>query len=300
VIRGSAIASIAVLLLSGCLSWHRGALPTAPEGGRYAEVRGARIHYLDAGTGPAVVLIHGFASSLNVWSEVRSRLVVDHRVVALDLKGFGLSDRPPGDYTPLEQAHIVLDLLTQLGIEQAAWVGHSYGASVALMAALEAPGRVTQLALYDAWVFEEQLPTFFHWARADGVGEALFALFHDQRPEDRMALAYYDPDTYLTEELVDAVKASLSRPGTEAAALATARGMRFGDVQWRYRRVRKPVLLLWGEQDRVAPLRFGERLLRELPNATLRAFPQCGHFPMHEAVRPSTAALARFLGGGDA
>jgi pimeloyl-ACP methyl ester carboxylesterase len=188
-------------------------------------------------------MIHGFASGLHTWKKVIPELTDDHRVLALDLKGFGWSDRPEGDYSPAEQARVVLALMDARGIERAAIVGHSYGASVALALALAAPERVTRLVLYDAWVYEAQLPTFFHMARSDGVGEALFAAFYDQRPEDRMALAFHDP-TIIEQDFVDHAVEMLARPGTRAAALAAVRAMRYGEIEAQYGTIDKPVLLL--------------------------------------------------------
>jgi pimeloyl-ACP methyl ester carboxylesterase len=160
--------------------------------------------------------------------------------------------------------------------------------------ALAAPERVTRLVLYDAWVYEAQLPTFFHMARSDGVGEALFAAFYDQRPEDRMALAFHDP-TIIEQDFVDHAVEMLARPGTRAAALAAVRAMRYGEIEAQYGTIDKPVLLLWGEDDLVTPVAYGNRLHTELPNARLETFADCGHFPMIEAFHPSTRALVAFL-----
>lgn len=276
------------------MSFHQGALPGEPERARFAEVAGARVRYIDVGEGPAVVLIHGFASSLDVWPAVVEALEKKHRVIALDLKGFGWSDRPDGDYSPAAQAQLVIALLDRLGVKQAAFVGHSWGSSVVLTLALRAPERVTRIALYDAWVYEAQLPTAFLFSRADGVGEAIFGLFYDQRPDDKIELAFYDP-TLLSQELVDDVEEQLARPGTTAAALAAVRGQRYEEIEKRYKEIEKPVLLLWGREDRVTTLEYGERLSNELPNAKLVVYPQCGHFPMIEAKNPSTRELVKFL-----
>ena len=281
-------------LLTGCLAFHRGPMPGEPAGATFADVDGARVRYVDVGKGPAVVLIHGFASSLETWSGVVPKLAKSHRVIALDLKGFGWTDRPAGDYSPEAQAKLVLDLLTQRGVDRAALVGHSWGASVALAAALAAPQRVTRLALYDAWAYEEQLPSFILWSRVPGVGEALFGLWYDQRPDERLAAAFYDK-RYVTEDLAEAVDRALKRPGTKAAALAAARGQRFRALQSRYREVTQPTLLLWGREDRVSLCSVGVRLAADLPNAKLTVFPSCGHFPMIEAADASTDALATFL-----
>jgi pimeloyl-ACP methyl ester carboxylesterase len=313
----------------GCLSFHKGPMPGEPAGARWAEIDGVRVRYTDTGepeaatttapaapkgdepstntsptpsasttptasTRPTVVLVHGFASALEVWQPVAAQLAKSHRVIALDLKGFGWTDRPEGDYSPEAQAKLVLRLLDHRGISRTAIVAHSWGSSVALAASMQAPERVTKLALYDAWVYEEQLPTFFHWARAEGVGEALFGLFYKERADERIALAFYDKK-YVTEPFVEAVDAALDRPGTLAAALAAVRGQNYADAEKRYRAIDKPTMLLWGREDIVTPLRYGERLARDLPNAKLVTYPRCGHFPMIEALSASTRDLVAFL-----
>jgi 2-hydroxymuconate-semialdehyde hydrolase len=280
--------------LGGCLAFHQGAMPGEPEGATFLDVDGTRVRYVDEGEGSAVVLIHGFASSLETWATVTPELRNRHRVLAMDLRGFGWTDRPEGDYSPDAQARLVLALMDARGIERAAFVGHSYGASVVLRIALLAPERVTRIALYDAWAYSSQLPTFFHMARADGIGEALFAIWYGERSEDRIALAFYDR-AFVTQELVDDVERALRRPGTHAAALAAVRAMRYEEQESRYREIEQPALLLWGREDRVTPVGVGERLSRDLPGARLVVYPRCGHFPMIEHARQSARELARFL-----
>lgn len=283
------------LLVAGCLDFHSGPVPGAPKGAQFASLKGTRIHFSDSGEGPPVVLVHGFASSLNVWTGVKKALLPAHRVLALDLKGFGYSSRPEGDYSPKAQAEVVLALLDARGVEGPVdFVAHSWGSSVVLELALIAPERVRKIALYDAWVYEDQLPSTFAWARADGMGELLIGAFYDERADEKMASAFYDPK-YVTEALVDTVEDQLARPGTKAAALAAIRGQRYEDIEARYKKIDKPVLLLWGREDRVTTLDHGERLSKELPNAHLLVYPQCGHFPMIEAVSPSTRDLVDFL-----
>jgi pimeloyl-ACP methyl ester carboxylesterase len=257
-------------------------------------VNGARVRFTDVGEGPAVVLLHGFASSLETWDLLAPVLRARHRVIAVDLKGFGWTDRPAGDYSPQAQAAMVLALLDQRGVKDVAVVAHSYGASVALAMALAAPERVRRLALYDAWVYEEQLPSFFLWSRAKGLGETLFALFYEERPEDKLALAFYDPSR-VPERLIEDVERAFARPGTRAAALAAVRGMRYAQVQGRYRTIDKPVLLLWGREDVVTPVSIGERLARDLPRSRLVVYPRCGHLAMLEAAAATNAEVATFL-----
>ena len=320
----------------GCLSFHKGPMPGEPTNARFADVDGVRVRYIDTGepeapvvneakprtdangeptespkpastsasapsssTKPTVVLVHGFASSIEAWSGVVPALTKTHRVIALDLKGFGWTDRPAGDYSPDAQAKLVWHLLDQRGVKSSAIVAHSWGSSVALAASLQAPERVTRIALYDAWVYEEQLPTFFHWARAEGVGEALFGLYYKERADERMALAFFDKK-YVSEKLVESVEEALDRPGTLAAALAAVRGQDYTDAQRRYGKVDKLTLLMWGREDIVTPLKYGERLTRDLPQSKLVVYPRCGHFPMIEALAASNHDLVQFLNEGSA
>ncbi len=267
----------------------------APKGARFVDAGGARVHVLDEGEGSPVVFIHGFASSLGTWKPMVPKLAKEHRVIALDLKGFGWTSRPPGDYSPAAQADLVLEVLDRLEVEEpVALVAHSWGSGVALQVALKKPERVERIALYDAWVYQEQLPTAFFLMRAPGVGEVLMDAFYDERTDDKLLLGFHDP-RFVTEELAQNVAEQLSRPGTHAGALAAIRGQEYAEVEKRYRTIDKPVLLLWGREDRVTPLSIGERLLRELPDARLISYPGCGHFPMIEARAPSTRDLAAFL-----
>jgi pimeloyl-ACP methyl ester carboxylesterase len=290
--------TIAALCLTGCLAFHKGAMPGEPAGAAFVEVAGARVRYVDVGQGPAVVLLHGFASSLETWATVVPALAQGHRVLALDLKGFGWTDRPEGDYSPEAQARLVLAVMDARGIKDAAVVAHSWGTSVALAMALAAPERVTRLALYDAWAYAEQLPVFFRMSEARVVGEALFAAFYDERPDDKLEHAFFDKEA-IPQPLIDAVEQALERPGTKAAALAAVRGQGrdFAVQQKKYRSIAAPTLLLWGREDEVTWLEFGERLAQELPRARLVVYPRCGHFPMLEATAASNRDLVAFLDG---
>jgi pimeloyl-ACP methyl ester carboxylesterase len=309
---------LVIVTMCGCLSWHQGPMEGEPKTATFLELEGARVRYLDTDESqkpvqtdegneavaaaskdkPTVVLVHGFASSIENWVTVIPLLSKSYRVLALDLKGFGWTDRPEGDYSPEAEAKIILKLMDMRGVKQAAIVAHSWGTSVAMQALLMAPDRFTRVAFYDAWLYEDQLPAFFHWARVGGVGEALFGAFYDQRPDERMSLAFYDKK-FVSERLVEEVEKALDRPGTRAAALAGSRGMHYAELEGRYKLMDKPTLILWGREDAVTPIRYGERLSRELPNARMVVYPRCGHFPMLEARDASNRDLMAFLAGKD-
>ena len=291
---GRALCAAALVALAACPSFHAGPLPGAPADATFADVDGVHLHYRAVGSGPTVVMLHGYGASLDLWRPVQDALAAHHRVIAVDLKGFGWSSRPAGDYSPAAEATLVWHLLDQLGVDQVSIVGHSWGSSVSLAMVLAQPARVRRIALYAAYVFDAQLPSFFRWAQVDGIGEVLFALNYKNNVEERVGLAYHDP-RFVTQARVEHVLAELDRPGTTAAALAAARGQHLGAMERRYHEITQPTLLLWGDDDLVTPLRFGQRLAGALPDATLKVYPACGHIPMVEAATATTRDLVRFL-----
>ena len=281
-------------LCAGCPKFHPEPLPGAPADATFVDVDGVHVRYREVGQGPAVVLLHGYSASLESWAGVAPVLAQDHRVIALDLKGFGWSSRPDGDYSPAAQAELVWHVLDKLGVTDVAIVGHSWGTSVALSMAVARPERTRKVALYSAYVYDEQVPSFLRWAQVGGIGELLFGLFYSERIEDRAPLAYHD-ERFVTQARVERVEADLDRPGTVAGALATARGHHFAALHEKLVGFDRPVLLLWGENDQVTPIRFAYRLREELANAELKTYPRCGHIPMVEARTTSTRDLVAFL-----
>ena len=297
-----------VVVLAGCPRFHAEPLPGAPADATFVDVDGVHVRYREAGKkdAPVVVLIHGFGASSDSWLPVIPALASTHRVIAIDLKGFGWSSRPEGDYSPAAQAKLVWRVLDKLGVVEASLVGHSWGTSVVMSMMVAQPARVPRIALYSAYVYDDQVPGFFRWAEKSGLGELLFGLYYKERIDERAALAYYD-ERFITEPRVERVKRDLAKPGTAAAALAAARGHHFSELHRAIARTpfgrnaatsdgshTKPVLLLWGEQDQVTPIRFAHRLVAELGNAELKTYQRTGHIPMVEAPQ-STRDLVTFL-----
>jgi pimeloyl-ACP methyl ester carboxylesterase len=287
--------NLAAPFLGRSLSFHPGPLPGEPAGATFAEIEGVRLRYIEAGSGEPVVFIHGFAASLEMWRRTFRTVATRNRTLAVDLKGFGWSARPQGDYSHQAQAALLWKFLEVRGVDSATLVGHSWGASVALAMALQAPHRVRRLALYSAWVYQEQLPPFLPLVLGPFVGESLFSIWFQQRTRYRLALAFHDI-RFVTRGLVADVEQMLSLPGSAAGALAAVRAMDFAAQQRRYPRLEIPTLLLWGRDDSLTPPSVAERLKRDL-RARLCVYPSCGHFPMIEAARASNRDLAAFLAG---
>jgi pimeloyl-ACP methyl ester carboxylesterase len=118
----------------------------------YAEVNGVRLHYLSAGKGDPVILLHGYTQSSHMWLPLIAELAKDHLVIAPDLRGFGKSGTPSGPYTKSVMAQDVHALAASLGIKSAKVVGHDIGLMVAYAYAAQYPAEVGKIALLDAFL----------------------------------------------------------------------------------------------------------------------------------------------------
>jgi len=260
------------------------------EGVTFVDVRDAWLRVRDRGpktsTKTPLVLLHGFGSRLETWRAVQDALAVDRRVIAFDHKGFGHSERSDGDYGPEKHARDVVAVMDALGIKTAVLAGHSYGGGVALRVALRAPDRVAGLGLVDTFALQEQVPTSFAWAKAPLLGESIFSTLFTEMPGEKYVLAFHDGQRFATAEVLDEVHALQERPGSTFAELGTVRGMDYASVQDAYGKAtaRLPRVVVWGDSDRVTPLRQGKALATAL-DAPLVVVPACGHVPSWE--RPS-------------
>src|SRR2546423_12378032 len=195
------IAGAATLAIAGKLlarprdaDWHKNRhVVFHSDHSRFLDVDGMRVHFQEAGdaNAPALILIHGFASSTLVWSKVFLRLAHEgYRVIAVDLLGYGYSAKPRnGEYTIAGQAKLLLRLLDHLGIEKAVFVGSSYGGAVAAPCALEYSDRGEKLVLVGT--VNNNQPFRFTVMRLFGsppVGEVVSPLLIGSRPFIRRAV----------------------------------------------------------------------------------------------------------------
>ncbi|MCU1281235.1 MAG: hydrolase, alpha/beta fold family [bacterium] len=288
------------VLSAGCVHFQTGASDPLPAAERVVVGTRGQLRVIDKnpnGARETVLLVHGYGSSSASYAPVMDALAAHLRVIAIDLPGFGKSDRREGDYTPDALADVLADVLSQKGITRAHVVGHSWGSSVVLAFARRHPALLDRLVVISGWVYDEQLLPLMRWARLPGFGEALYGTFYRNAIGERLYLNFVDP-ILVTQNVVDEVGKQMALEGAVAAALAAARGMhRFAETESEYRTVRNPTLLLWGREDRVARLAYGERLARELPHARLVVLPRCGHIPMWECSGETSAALIEFLTG---
>jgi pimeloyl-ACP methyl ester carboxylesterase len=268
---------------------------------RFIDVDGVRVHYQEAGdeSAPALVLIHGFASSTLVWSKVFVKLAeAGYRVIASDLLGYGYSAKPRnGEYTIAGQAKLLTRLLDKLGIPRAIFVGSSYGGAVAATCALDYPDRVEKLILVGT--VNDNRPLAFRLMRLFGsplFGDVVSPLLIGSRRllRRRMKQVYDRHEWVIDERRVDARHLPLRAAGTQRAIIRTVRSWDAERISRDAHLITQPTLLLWGENDQEIPLADGERLHADIPNSRLKVFLECGHLPHEEYPEAFTNVVIDF------
>jgi Predicted hydrolases or acyltransferases (alpha/beta hydrolase superfamily) len=271
------------------------------EHSRFIDVDGIRVHYQEAGdaNAPALVLIHGFASSTLVWSKVFLALAQEgYRVIAVDMLGYGYSAKPRnGEYTIAGQAKLLTRLLDCLGIARAIFIGSSYGGAVAATCALDYPDRVEKLVLVGT--VNNNRPLAYKLMRVFGspvFGDVVSPLLIGSRRllRRRMKRVYDRHSWVLDERRVEARHLPLRASGTQRAIIRTVRGWDAERISRDAHLISQPTLLLWGENDLEIPLADGERLHAEIPGSRLIVFLNCGHLPHEEYPEAFTNLVIDF------
>lgn len=274
--------------------------------GQFFEWQGHRLYYLEQGqaSAPAIVLIHGFGSSVYTWRHLIEPLARTHRVLAIDLLGFGFSDKPdaPQLYSIDAFSQQVFALMDQRQVKRAVFAGNSMGGKISLLAAQRAPERVQKLVLIDAAAYPRSesgdggdRPLILSLAAQPCVGEVLTQFNSRSRVQAMLEDVYHD-DSKIVPADVDAYYAPLQMDGGSRAALALLRSQDFGgNIADGIPGIQAPALVLWGATDRWIPLKLGERLAGDLPNAKLTVFPDVGHVPQEEAPELVLQAMRDFL-----
>ena len=275
---------------------------------RELAVRGARIRVRCSGAQdrPPLLLLHGIGRSLEDWDAQHDRLAGDHRVISVDLPGFGLSDPPPGRVTLAALADGVAATVDALGEHRPLHVmGNSLGGAVAMRMLAAAPARIATLTLVNSAGFGKEVTAALRILAVPGLGKPLLRRI-DARSAYRIERSLFHDRAHVTPERVDLAVRVAARPHNarvflEAARdLGTFRGVR---ASWRQTLLgqvaaqAKPTLIVWGERDLILPAAHLAAARAAFPHAQTHLFPDTGHLPQIERaddfadlVRPFLAA----------
>ncbi len=270
---------------------------------RFLELPEGKLHYIDEGTGPALVFVHGTPSFSYDFREQVRALRSRYRCIALDHLGFGLSDRPERIDDPLAlHTRNLARLLDALGVDRYALVAHDFGGPIALPLAMAEPERVRALCLMNTWAWSmNEDPEFSKIRRVAGSGLMRFLYLYANFSARVMAKSSWGTRAPLTRNrhrhFTGLFPNRASRAGTWAFAKSLvsedarydAIGAGLGALQ------NVPSLVIWGTADRFIGPPHLARWKRELPNARFVELENIGHFPEDEAASDVLAALEPLL-----
>jgi pimeloyl-ACP methyl ester carboxylesterase len=269
--------------------------------GEFIDVSGARLYYYAAGSrgvGEPVVFLHGFPTSSHLWNDVVSLMPKGHRLVVVDLLGYGRSDRPAGRAVSVRgHAERVLGLLDALSINYACIVGHDLGGGIAQMMALRWPARVARLCLINSVAFDA-------WpGREVKVARAMLPLTRHLPPNWVLSVLRTDLlRGYMTADRGAHSVDMYVRPfaGTEGreALVEHVVSLDAGETKLlepRLKDIVAPTAIVWGAEDPFLHASIGHRLQSLIPGATLEVIPDARHFTPEEAPERVAAVVSELL-----
>lgn len=271
---------------------------------KYLTVGQLNVHYVEAGEGPVVLLVHGLGTSLITWYRNIDPLVeAGYRVIALDLPGHGDSDKPRDmSYDPEAAPIFLKGFLEALGVERATVVGSSAGGLLVAMFALAHPEMVEKLVLVASGGLGYEVSWFLRIVSVPGLGELLYQpRLH--RTADIAKFLFHQPPPFL-DEVMPEMQRVRNLPGSRFAALRAIRssinllGLRKQrHILHRLKRLPAPLMIVWGQEDVIIPVSHAASVMEELPQSVVHIISECGHWPHMEKSEEFNGHLLRFLVG---
>ncbi len=265
---------------------------------RFATPHGA-LSYVDVGRGPTVLLVHGTPSWSFEWRHVIAALATDHRVIAPDHLGFGLSDKPAGaPLAPADHAERLRALVAHLDLTNVTLVVHDFGGPIGLPLALATDGRVAKVVILNSWMWSNEgdrsVARVARFVRS-ALGRFLYLRLN---ASPRWILpAALGKRSALTKaahrHYVAPFAAREDRAGPYAMALALSGASAFYAELWSRREAlaKLPLTIVWGEKDPAFREAHLEKWIAAFPRARVLRLPEVGHFPAEEAPRAVAEAI---------
>lgn len=271
----------------------------------FLDIHGKRRAFVKTGSGPAILLLHGLGADHTTWAPVIEPLAQRYTVIAPDLLGHGQSDKPRADYTLGGYANGMRDLLTVLGIKRVTVVGHSFGGGVAMQFAYQYPERTDRIALVAPGGLGPEVTPLIRAISTPGF-EQLMALLtlpvvrHVNSTALRLLAAAGTSHTRDLDEVAD-IYETFKDPQARAAIRHVVRAV----VDWRgqvvtmsdraYLTASMPMCVVWGEDDRVIPVRHAYNAGALAPEARIELVPDAGHFPHKDHPQRFVRILDQFV-----
>ncbi len=271
---------------------------------RFVELQpGLNVHYRDEGKrdGRVVVLIHGSNASLHTWEPWVKRLGNDYRIISMDLPGHGLTGVDPArTYDNASYVGVVDRLLTKLGVGKAVIGGNSMGGGVSWMYALAHPEKTEALLLVDAGgqpqAKPDELPIGFRLMRMPVIKEAARLIaprsIFESSIQNTMSV-----QSKIDDALIDRYWELNRYPGNREATMKrfSSPGSMKSGTKEQLATIKVPVMIMWGEEDKLIPVSSARWFAEAIPGAKLAVYPDVGHIPMEEVPDQSAADVKAWL-----
>lgn len=268
--------------------------------GKFIELDGVRLHYMEKGSGEPILMVHGLGSYSYTWRHNMDELAQQFRVLAIDLKGFGLSEKPVGPgYSIDSHVKTVLQFLSKLNLQRIDYIGSSMGGEIGLRICMEKPEVIKKIILIGSSGYRDKLPVAIKLLahlpykyivrplikRKYLTEDALFQFVKS---------AFYNPHA-ITEEEVRQYLYPVSTQGFEQSFITLLREFDFGKRKQEYESIEHQALILAGEKDLVIPHHHSVKLHRALKNSKLITISNSGHFLHEEKPKETNQHMLDFL-----
>ena len=260
------------------------------------------IAYTDSGKGRPILFIHDFAASSYSWMKMIGHMPPKFRFITIDLKGFGHSEKRCDDYlSHFDQAQIVSEFISKLGLEDLALVGHSMGGAISLLILSDEKinSRISSLVLIDSAGAFHKLPDFINdTSVASPANEAMKMPDEEFIVSSLMGPSFFDHGK-IDDEAIREYSAILRQEKAKDCLYASAKQIAIANLRYCHEKLKEisaPTLIVWGNEDIVIDLIDALKLKSELKNAELKIIYNCGHSPQEEMPFETAEALTNFLG----
>jgi pimeloyl-ACP methyl ester carboxylesterase len=272
---------------------------------QYVTIHGHRRAYVKVGTGPALLLLHGLGCDHTTWAPVIAALARRYTVIAPDLLGHGKSAKPRADYSVGGYANGMRDLLTVLGIDRVTVVGHSLGGGVAMQFAYQFPERTERMILVAPGGMGQEVTMAIRAVTLPGFHAAMGVVTlpgvrHVTKAVLRSLAASglsHVRDLDEVAEIVDSFKDRQTRTAIRhvVRAVVDLKGQIVTMVDRAYLTQAMPILVVWGSDDRVIPVRHADNVRAIAPGAVVEVLPNSGHFPHRDHPQRFVKVLNDFV-----
>ncbi|MDE1727392.1 MAG: alpha/beta hydrolase [Thaumarchaeota archaeon] len=257
---------------------------------RYQTVNGSRIRYVEEGDSEnTIILLHGLGGMAERWLPVVPLLSKKYRVIAVDLIGYGQSDKPRIDYTPEIFRDFVLGFLETLSLQKVFMIGTSLGGEiVAECAATQNPSIKKIVMIAPAGIMKKSTPVLDAYTMA-----ALYPTHETVRTAYQMMMG---KNKEVSSQSVENFISNMTRPNAKMAFLSTLLGMKNSPIiTEKLQKIKIPTLLIWGSEDKMIPVEYSKEFASSISNCVLTVMNGCGHTPYEERPEEFSKLVLDFL-----